>query len=1159
MANDAFEQIKLTPEEQAQLIPAGPPSAGSGFKQVNLSPSQVAALTPAGSPSAQPAPEGFEPAKMEELDEETLFKMAVESRGDFDPVGYFAANSDRLGGDQAAVTKFSNLRRRLSERGIGGFVPTEAPVIHQAIEGTKKLAKGDVAGAAGEAVEAVKEVGKPVGHFVKGVAKQFWNYSRALNPIEMTGRAVTGKPLIDAEGRRRIAENIAGTELAVSGLGTLAKKGLDKVTDAGRWWIGKELDQKQQEMRLWDEVGRRQQEELMAKGHGAILGSEYIGKHEIADLEKRGLPVRPEESSALAAGDPFSFWAFGKFFKGAHKVPLPTVSKALAAGEQIAGKAAQKAVGAGVKAAGKAVEVAGKGVKKAAPAAPLVTAAAAASGGAGLGGLAEAAVSGGVFGGAAGLGAGNVVKQSMLRLGARSQRWGEQLKGLGKKISTGVDAGDYATFARDVLAAAPKVASEMSKGGAIDLGLAVATSTSPLETRDAATLGTVFGFAHGAFRGAKQVISGQIVTPRPWHGVEREVIPGRNPGIERLHSEAYREAAPGVKVRVDGIRGMLRKMGASNNYYLMGNANRMVDALVQLGYSRERAADIARNQAIHIARAPGAAGEAGERVVLVRNTEAAPHESFHPIQDVIGEKANRVVDEATKNSYTPAEWEALGRDQAARFLGITAEELAKAGYDWREVILDVTNKGNKAAFDQILKDTAELYKLPLDSAENLQRANDVWNDMQVADGFRQVVRRPQRVELADQYLARELAAENWDAVLDNIGPSLQNRGTPTYVMAQLAAKFMSALGGEPLGERTSKEGTPLRYKVVQAAKEAGRGLLPDAPAKPVTGRPSVIPRGARTPAREPENREEAANEAREIAKEAPDTILEGAEQSQREILATAAELIAGDEGARYSYRSAPEAPGFALESQRTTRRAEIEAARNMPEDVRKMVDRTGFPYRITRNRQGIQLHDWSPDMAASNAYRWGKALGELAVKDPTNAALTRLPKDYTLDLATGEWTADGWRAIMRDAEIYGRNQALGYTGAGERLIVPEAVRAQGRFAPPEEGTPTVLDQARADIMNLFQSLRVPKTPRVTGERLPGNIVAQRVSEATLPGRVVEPAPLQKGGKLVERRAFGEEPDPRRAGESAAGPEHRSAGDDRDEPPAEPRAHRGHFS
>src|SRR5207245_10909467 len=108
---------------------------------------------------------------------------------------------------------------------------------------------------------------------------------------------------------------------------------------------------------------------------------------------------------------------------------------------------------------------------------------------------------------------------------------------------------------------------------------------------------------------------------------------------------------------------------------------------------------------------------------------------------------------------------------------------------------------------------------------------------------------------------------------------------------------------------------------------------------------------------------------------------------------------------------------------------------------------------------------------------------------------------YPIDPATRSFTPDGWQQLYTDTQRFVQNQVSGRTGAGEELVVPRELAQKGLFAPPVKSGGLVLEQPRADFINLLYNFKLPETPRIQTGKLPLNVAGQEVSSATLPGRV----------------------------------------------------------
>lgn len=554
---------------------------------------------------------------------------------------------------------------------------------------------------------------------------------------------------------------------------------------------------------------------------------------------------------------------------------------------------------------------------------------------------------------------------------------------------------------------------------------------------------------------------------------------GLNENLDAAHKQAIRELPQADQNTINAFREATRDLGGEVyvlspevfQQTLLENAERTTGRPLTAP-ELTRLQDLAGAQGFFDVTVPAEAGQTRRVVFLNNAAEPVTHEAGHLFHSLLTPERQADLVRTAREVYTPEQIAAFKASYEKRYNGPVSEE-----YTLNEVVAE--------NFSQLFRNTpiSELTTPPrllekigrniTDFAENL--GLDLTAGVRTESGLPSSLRFNDVVRVA----AQEVLTPRPPKVVE---PVVRPRTVSLGEAAQILASDV-----EPRIQR----------------QEFSRPVLPG---KKATAAPTEA--------------------ARTIAQEAPDTILPGAMASQREILGRVADSIASKEGVRYNYRSAPEVPGAAEEAVRTVRRAEIETARNMPEDVRRMTETTGFPYGIEKSKNGvIQILDWSPDMLASNALRWSKALSDLAVKDPNNAALQKVK--YELDVQNGEWTEQGWRDIFKDAEVFSANQLAGFAGSGTSLEVPKVT---GRYAPPEVGAPIGLDQSLADFQNLLYNIRVPKSPR-QGKAVPGNLAAQAISEATLPGRLREPALVEP--KMTKRPPFkgGEEirdPNPLRA-------------------------------
>lgn len=981
------------------------------------------------------APAEIEVDPVADLTPDELFELSNKKL--FSPLEYAQQNPDRaLAPD--AVKKLSDVHAKIREQ---GFRLQDLP-------------------SAGEAV-------KGVGHMVAGLAKQGWNYASAIAApfidvaASLTGQGGPGFSEALAENAQRgLVENIAGTEAAATGLAQLPGRALGKlgqVTGLSKPYTMQTDEEKAKA--FFSDLGTAQQAGEISQGRGAV--TQFLSGEVQKELVEAGKPVRPEEVELTTAGDPLSFLAFGKLFGAAGKL-LPSVSAAPLI--EKAGEVAAKVGGRTIQGTGRLTEFGGKAVE-----------AAAKTPGISSGGVTGALISGNI---PAAVGA--VVIPPITRAVARGvTKLGAKAADFGKQVATGLETTPYSQAARDIFQSAPILASDTLAGATFDLGLAAATSESPQETEAAAAFGTVLGSLKGAGRGVLKVAQGQIITPRAW-GITKVTPPYKSfSSLDAAHSKAQATAAPGDAVRVNAIREFLKGADDNAQAYLMPDAATMekaiTDILVRQGATPESAAASARSAAqakgMFTSELKDDTGKT-RRVVLLNEASAAPHESFHALQDVLGEEANQVVDGLVFQEYAP-QWETLGQQYAQR-LGGTG--------DWREVVLDRSGWGNAAAAEKTLRDAANKFQSDtgaLPSQKMLQaRAEKVLTDARRSGaGWRDILTPAEATAEANRYLARELAAENFDAAFKNLGAGLTQGKTLPEKLARVIAKTAAFMGAEPLaGVRTEGLEIEPRFAVTEAVTRQGRTTK--------TATPAEVSKWAKLPETPAQGAVEA-DAVLEWLKTATIPVADRAAAAQ-----TLAEAMKNQQGVRLTYFGAKGEPGGDPAALRPERRAQIEAQRDAANADRPLVSKDYYPYGSIITSKGPQFKGWSPSNFNANVTRFA----EWIAAHPEAARNIPLAHDLS--------TEAGQRGLQADLQTFVQNQQAGFTGSGLELVVPAGA---GATPPVRTGVqPVSLPQARADAISYLFNLKLPETTRITAGKTPLNIVGQRVSEATLPGRVSEP-------------------------------------------------------
>lgn len=1087
--------------------------------QIQLSPEQIGQFQPDSVPaSAQSTPLGSNPgAQAATLPPGTQVKLSPEQSaelskqtGQYDPLKDFSA--EQLVSLQRQNPSF-NLVDEFVKR---PELHTDSNLVNKLAEAHNQLRssgtfldqyKGDTA--LETAGNVAKGIGETLWNTAKGFGKQAWNYAQGIaSPIgamvaePFAGPETAGR-MIDL-GQRQITENLAGSEQAIHQTA--------KLVDSAAGFIGrkvglakplKDYTPEEKTEDFFKAVENTKTARDISVGKGPVLSA--VGPEVVKHLESQGLPVRPEEVQALSAGDPFSWYAMGKAFHAGGAVVPEAITRRAAQATAAAGDLAARIGGQAVETAADVTKLGSQAVAFVAPSASAV-----------LGAIKGAELhgpTGFITGAGLGYKAGQGVAEGAKNFGKTAQKvseFGEQVGGKVPVVTPLAQAG------KDVLQAAPGAAVDLAKGGAFDLGLAAVTSEESPEDRAGIGIGTAFGALGAGKRVGGRLLSGQIIAPRAYgSGI---VVPasGNFPALNAMHDQAMQNAAPGVAARLNAIRLFTRGVTPDTDVFLAKDPASLKATLTGMGMDEATAQKYADTQGFFTADMPDKNGTP-RKVIVANNVDAAPHESFHAIQDVLGEGANREIDNIVKQEYS-GQWENLGESYAQRLAG------PNTGKTWREVILDASGWGKAEAADKIAMEISNRLRGDTGAepnpdtvhtmagaewdrllAEAVKRNPGVPVDEVQKNLWRDVLSPDEAHAVADRYLARELAAENFDAAFKHQGQELSG-ATPK--LAKIVGALVEELGGNPLADRTSEIGqVPLKSEVVTKTVEAAKGLRTEPPIVepvPVKGKEIVpapkIVKNVGIPTT-PEAQQDAAKEAKTIAdtaspnppaptKELPNPA------SPREVLGAIAEAIAKRSGVKLNYHSAPDEPAAAISSNRTVRRAIIETFRNMPQSARALWEKNFFPERLLTTSKGIQVLGWAPEVFASNAHKLAATLVDLNGK---------VSSPYELDPKARSFTEQGWKDLYEDAQKFVMNQGAGQTGAGESLVMPKELESHGFQKPREtQGGSNALDQRRADFVNMLFNFRLPTTARITGGKLPLNIAGQSISEATKPGRLSVP-------------------------------------------------------
>lgn len=1052
----------------------------------DFTPEQIARLDAAE--SAQKAAELSEQARssvFHTLSPEELAQLSIDSKGEFDPVSEFRRLPD-LAADRAIVDKAIKANALLEQR---GFRIQDMPGI---VDSAKTAAKMvfDVG-----VVTPLKLI-KGAGHTSHGA-------------MEGLAAKITGKPEIQAEadkatqkGQREIFE--VGAAMEKGGVDveqmaekvvrnpaeSLIRKGVNAILGpvaaplVGEAATGKVLNffgvgpsDKDQESRFWRKVGQAQTREEAATGKGPAM--ETIGGEVRKELVGANLPPRAEE---MERSDPLSWWAFGKAFG---KAGQATSAATKTVGEMIPAGVKSAAAKAGAIAYDAPATMLGRAIERFGNISELGSKAAQISGGmAPWIGAAAGATQGplGILGGLAG---GELISRRLTSAGTKALAGAKAITEVGKQIGGKAPAASpVAQLGIDAASAIPTTATEMAKGAAMDVVTAAATSETPAETQSQPFFGVAFGALGGVRHAGSKMLSGQLVAQRP--GAEKVV--GYSPlsdapeGVESAHKAAVLDAPPLVQAWVNAVRRFAKSATQTDVFYVPDDTQR-AQALTDLGYAGDIPTAVGQNAVFF-------KNSDGKKVAILKEADAAPHESGHGLQDVLGQEGNAAVDALIKSEYA-GNWEVEGARQAFRILlgsGFSPEQAEQfARQDWRSVVLHLTGAGRLFLADRVYKETYDRLKAETGTEpapEEVQRFADAYlHETAVKKGtlWNDYLSPEEAKDAADTYLAREIGAENFDALFKHTGASLREAPGVLPKLATGVAKLVSALGGNPLEGRVSETGdVPLSMNVIEAMRGAGQEASPKLKTAP------SLTRGRTT---------HPVDEVNAVLAENP-TGIEDRDNAAR----TLAEARDSGQGVQVSYWAAKGEPAGDPSALRPERRQQIESQRDAANSDRVLVTKHLFPFKQVKTGKGLQWIGWSPNNFNANAAKLKTWISALT---PEMRAKLNLPYDIT--------TAEGEAQLQRDLQVFTENQLAGFTGSGRDLVLPADVEAAGFTKPKVQGLAIPLPQERADVINYLFNSQLPKPSKTgiiqprTGE-FPLNLAGQKIATATAPeaGRVTEP-------------------------------------------------------
>lgn len=965
--------------------------------------------------------------------------------------------------------------------------------------------------------KAIPEVPGLIG----SVAKGFRDYAaRAIEAgiqptVNLVAGAITNPSQIKSiiaetkkNQRQAVAEMAAGSELATTGLVDLARTGVRKLSHSAEDWA--KASEEEIFAALQDDVDFLNATEAARAGKGIAVKALGLDADTLA---KDGIQIDPDVVESLSLADPIQIIVpvkgaqlLGKLAKVAavssgvvmvNKAGqvigvAPNVAKALEIGKKIGTPIVdltKAAPGTAVKVAGKAAEVGGKALEKLGEAGrgPLKVAAgiAGAVKGAELGGIAGAGV-----GAVASAAAAGRVATGIVKTGQAAQRAGQRIIAFGRELTGELPPGRLLKTVQTIAAPVAPVAKGAAVGAAVAAPLAAAADTNEQAAQLLAgglALGGLGGAAVGTIKGItslrERVVGGRLLDPfdrsTPAVVIESPDY-GLVPALDDVHRTEFSKLDQEAQATVNGFRELFRGDG---EIYLQDGANyrqRVLEIMETEKGAPLTAEEIAAGEAFantHAVFSSQFNTAQGPKKVVFLNEDSTglPHDAGHLFEAILDEPTRDALRQEVLNRYTPEELQAF-----------------------KTVYEDRLNQGAPAG-------------------------------------------QPRR-ELSQDGLVSEIIAENFSGLMANA--PVETLGTPRPLvdrMIQAVARVAEKAGIDLTGGRATpnlpvKPSFGVQGMLENAVRERISRVEPT-PAEAVVPtvqfpEPQAPPQpGAPTPAPAPVRPQaplaERLRNIRVTPPEQAGTAVAPLESARIDVARTFAaklgdpklskvveDLAAGFErkpgqvtpvelevlGAKEFEPGKPTGRLARLEERIAADAAE--AAGSAPQDVRQLFQKGFVPVRFETvgagAKQKLEILGMSLDKVLANVNIVNKAV---AAKGIANL----LP----YEVVNGRFTETAWRRLQKDLVAYTENQQNGFRGDGRPLVRPAP--ELGASIPPENPNyrPTLLPEEVGNYLNLLQGLAPPKTSRVTGPGVPGNVKARRIAELNL--RSVEtPAQIAPG-------------------------------------------------
>jgi len=961
---------------------------------------------------------------------------------------------------------------------------------------------------------------------IADVAKGFRDYlERAIEAgvqptVNLVAGAITNPTQIKSiiaetkkNQKQAIAEMAAGSELAATGIVDLGRTGIRKLKMSAEDWA--KATPAELEAALQDDIDFLNATENARAGKGVAVKALGLDADTLA---KEGVEIDPDVVESLSLADPIQIIVpvkgaqlLGKLAKAASVASgvvmvnkagqviglAPNAAKAMQVAKRIGAPvvdAVKAAPGTAVKVAGKAAELGGKAVEKIGEVgrAPMKLAAGVAGAvkGAEFAGLPGAAV-----GATAAAAAAGRVATGIVKTGQAAQRAGQKIVAFGRELTGEAQPGRLLRAVQAVSTPVAPVAKGAAVGAVAAAPLAAAADTDEQAAALLAgglALGGIGGAAIGAYKGVtalrERVVGGRLLDPfdktTPPVVIDSPAY-GLVPALDQVHEAQFAALDAPTQATVNGFRELFRGDG---EIYLQDSDNyrqRVLEVMetekgAPLTAEELSAAESFANSHAVFSGSFNTSSGPKKVVFLNRDATGLPHDAGHMLEAILDEPTRDALQAEVLKRYTPEQLEAFkqvyeDRMNQSLLSGQPARELSPEGLASEIIAENFSGLMANAPIETLGTPRPLVDRLVAAAARVAEKAGI---DL---TGGRTTPNLPVKPSFSVQGMLENAVRERITRVEPQAAPAPTvdfSKPQPSPATPPVTPEVTPPVTPQPGRPAPTSLGERLRNVRITTPEQQGTAA------------------GALESARIDVGRTFAAKVGDPNLIKVVDDLAAGFERKPGQVTPVELEVM----GAKEFEPGKPQGRLVRLEERIKADAAE--AAGTAPRDVRDLFQKGFVPVRFETVGKGagqkLEILGMSLDKVLANVNIVNKAVTAKGLKNV-------LP----YEVANGHLTEASWRRLQKDLVAYTENQQNGFRGDGQKLVRPAP--ELGASIPPENPSyrPTLLPEDVGNYLNLLQGLAPPKTSRVTGPGVPGNVKARKIAEINL--RSVEtPARIEPG-------------------------------------------------